>query len=111
MNCAMMVLFLPLIVIKAFLPKMKILKMKTIKKNGTDQMLKKIYERAHEILMLIQGLHRLEKYLNIQECLEKSLKIKFALKSTGKTLKGLENSLNFTIYRRIQHFLWRSKSV
>ena len=36
-----------------------------------------------------QGSHRLEKYLNIQDCLEKSLKIKFALKSTGKTLKGL----------------------
>ena len=29
-----------------------------------------------------QGSHRLEKYLNIQACLEKSLKIKFALKST-----------------------------
>ena len=26
--------------------------------------------------------YRLEKYLNIQDCLEKSLKIKFALKST-----------------------------
>ena len=37
-----------------------------------------------------QGWHRLEKYLNIQGCLEKSLKIKFALKSTCKTLKGLE---------------------
>ena len=34
------------------------------------------------ILSLIQSLHRLEKYLNIQDCLEKSLKIKFALKST-----------------------------
>ena len=32
--------------------------------------------------------------LNIQDCLEKSLKIKFVLKSTGKTLKGLEKSLN-----------------
>ena len=30
----------------------------------------------------MQGSHRFEKYLNIQECLEKSLKIKFALKST-----------------------------
>ena len=49
-----------------------------------------------------QGLHRFEKYLNIQDCLEKSLKINFALKSTLKTLKGLEKSLNFTIYRRIQ---------
>ena len=29
-----------------------------------------------------QGSHRLEKYLNIQDCLEKSLKIKIALKST-----------------------------
>ena len=50
---------------------------------------------------MIQGSHRLEKYLNIQDCLEKFLKIKLALKSTWKTLKGLENSLNFTIYRRI----------
>ena len=31
---------------------------------------------------LKQGSHRLEKYLNIQDCLEKSLKIKLALKST-----------------------------
>ena len=29
-----------------------------------------------------QGSHRLKKYLNIQDCLEKSLKIKYALKST-----------------------------
>ena len=29
-----------------------------------------------------QGSHRLEKYLNIHDCLEKSLTIKFALKST-----------------------------
>ena len=29
-----------------------------------------------------QGSHRLEKYLNIQDCLEKFLKIKLALKST-----------------------------
>ena len=29
-----------------------------------------------------QGSHRLEKYLNIQDCLEKSLKINFALNST-----------------------------
>ena len=30
----------------------------------------------------VQGSHGLEKYLNIQDCLEKFLKIKFALKST-----------------------------
>ena len=47
-----------------------------------------------------QGSLRLKKYLNIQDCLEKSLKIKVALKNT---LKGLEKSFNFTICKRIQH--------
>ena len=51
----------------------------------------------------IQGSHRLEKYFNIQDSLEKSLKMKFALKSTCKTLKGLEKPLDFTICKRIQH--------
>ena len=41
-----------------------------------------------------QGSNRLEKYLNLEGFLEKTLKIKFALKSTGKSLKGLEKSLN-----------------
>ena len=53
-------------------------------------------------MFCLQASHRLEKYLNIQESLEKSLKIKFALKSTRKTLKDLEKSLNFINYRRIQ---------
>ena len=57
------------------------------------------------IFQLFQGWHRLEKYLNVQDCLEKSLKIQFALKSTGKTLQGLEKSLSYTIYWRIQHCL------
>ena len=35
-----------------------------------------------QLIRVLQGLHRVEKYLNIQDCLEKSLKIKFALKST-----------------------------
>ena len=52
-------------------------------------------------MFCLQASYRLEKYLNIQECLEKSLKIKFALKSTWKTLKDLEKSLNFINYRRI----------
>ena len=52
---------------------------------------------------LHQGSHRLEKYISKQDCPEKSLKMKFALKSTWKTLKGLEKFLNFTIYKRIQH--------
>ena len=39
-----------------------------------------------------QGSHRLEKYLNLEGFLEKSLKIKSALKSTGKSLKSLEKS-------------------
>ena len=37
---------------------------------------------SHVAAQIIQVWHRLEKYLNIQDCLEKSLKIKFALKST-----------------------------
>ena len=43
----------------------------------------------------IQGSHRLEKYLNLEVFLEKSLKIKSALKSTGKSLKGHEKSFNY----------------
>ena len=40
------------------------------------------------------GSHRLEKHLNLEGLLEKSLKIKYALKSTGKSLKFFEKSLN-----------------
>ena len=36
----------------------------------------------------------LEKYLNIDCFLDKYLEVKSALKSTGKSLKSLENSLN-----------------
>ena len=43
---------------------------------------------------------RLEKYLNLEGFIEKSLKIKSALKSTGKSLKSLEKSLNSTIFCR-----------
>ena len=47
-----------------------------------------------------QGLHKLEKYLNIEGFLEKSLKTKSALKSTGKSLKSLEKPSNSTIFCR-----------
>ena len=47
---------------------------------------------------VLQGLHRLEKYLNLEGFLEKSLKIKYALKSTGKSSKSLEKSLNSSIF-------------
>ena len=30
---------------------------------------------------VVQSMHRFEKYLNIQDCLEKSLKLKIALKN------------------------------
>ena len=52
------------------------------------------------ISLNLQGLHRLEKYLNIEGFLEKYLKIKSALKSAGKLLKDLEKSLNSTILCR-----------
>ena len=42
----------------------------------------------------------LEMYLNLEGFLEKSLKIKYALKSTGKSCKGLEKSLNCSIFCR-----------
>ena len=48
----------------------------------------------------IQGVHRLEKYLNLEGFLEKSLKIKSALKRTGKSPKSLDKSLNSTIFCR-----------
>ena len=52
---------------------------------------------------MFQGSHRLEKYLNLETFLEKSSKIKSALKSTGKSLKSLEKSLNSTIFCRTKH--------
>ena len=51
-------------------------------------------------LLLCQGSHRFEKYLNLEGFLEKSLKIKYALKSTGKSLKDLEKQLNSSIFFR-----------
>ena len=42
----------------------------------------------------------LEKYLNEESFLEKSLKVKSALKNTGKLLNSLEKSLNSTIFCR-----------
>ena len=50
-----------------------------------------------------QGSHRLEKYLNLEGFLEKSLKIKSAINITGKSLKSLEKSLNSTIFCRTKH--------
>ena len=52
------------------------------------------------VQLVEQGLHRLEKYLNLEGFLEKYLKIKSALKSTGKSIKSLEKSLNSTIFCR-----------
>ena len=52
------------------------------------------------LTQLNQGSHRLEKYLSLEGFLEKYLKIKSALKSTGKSLKSLEKSLNSIIFCR-----------
>ena len=40
----------------------------------------------HKMNIILQGSHRLEKYLNMKGFLEKSLKMKYALKSTGESL-------------------------
>ena len=42
----------------------------------------------------------LEKYLNLEGFLEKFLKIKSAVKSTGKSIKGLKKSLRYPIFCR-----------
>ena len=46
------------------------------------------------LYFIIQGSHRLEKYSHLEGFLEKSLKIEYALKITGKVHKGLEKTLN-----------------
>ena len=53
--------------------------------------------------MTPQGSHRLEAYLNLEDFLKKSLKIISALKSIGKSLESLEQSLNSTIFCRNQY--------
>ena len=61
-----------------------------------------MHERSSKTLFLTiyRVSLRLEKYLNLEGFLEKSLKIKSALKSNGKPLKSLEKSLNSTIFCR-----------
>ena len=59
-----------------------------------------LHNVAARILLCIIMMHRLEKYLNLESFLEKSLKIKSALKSTEKPLKSLEKFLNSTIFCR-----------
>ena len=58
-------------------------------------------------LIAYSGAHRLEKYLNLEGFLEKSLKNKPALKSTGKSLKVLE----FYHLQEDSTVFWRPKSV
>ena len=55
------------------------------------------------LFLFSQGSHRLEKYLYLEGLFENALKIKSALKSTGKSLVGLEKSLNSTIFCMTQH--------
>ena len=67
---------------------------------------KKLIDKLCQIILAAgldrgKGSHRLEKYLNLDGFLEKSLKIKSTLKSTGKPLKSLEKSLNSTISVRL----------
>ena len=61
---------------------------------------KKTCKSIPSMQMFKQVSHRLEKHLNLEGFLEKSLKIKYALQSAGKSCKGLEKSLNFSIFCR-----------
>ena len=60
---------------------------------------------------MIQGSHRLEKYLNLEGFIEKSLKIKSALKCTGNSVKSLEKSLNSIFFVGLSAVDKRPKSV
>ena len=55
-------------------------------------------ELAYVIFKVSIGSHRLEKYLNIEVFLEKSLKIKSALKSAGASLIDHEKYLNIDVF-------------
>ena len=61
-------------------------------------------QKVHIALFVLQGSPRLEKYLNLEGFLEKSLKIKSALKSAGKSLKNLKSPLIL----QGSHKLWKS---
>ena len=66
-----------------------------------DPMMQSVNEPIYLLYLGVsQGAHRLEKYLNLEGFLEKCLKIKYALKSTGKSLKCLEKLLNSSIFCR-----------
>ena len=45
-----------------------------------------VYFQHVEVELGVKGLHNLEKYLKMKCLLEKSLKMKYALKSTGESL-------------------------
>ena len=53
---------------------------------------------SHKKDARLTGFALLEKYLNLESFLEKSLKIKYALKSTGRSFKGLEKPLNSSFF-------------
>ena len=46
----------------------------------------------NQISYVMQGLHRLEKYVNSEGYFEKSFKIKYASKSAGNHLKALKSA-------------------
>ena len=60
-------------------------------------------DQLFHLKQLSRGSHRLEKYLNLEPFLEKSLKMKSAFKSTGKSLESLEKSFNSTIFCTTKH--------
>ena len=59
-----------------------------------------IKAKNYYVTLVHQGSHRHEKYLNLEGFLEKSLKTKYSLKSSGKSHKCLEKSLNSSILCR-----------
>ena len=57
-----------------------------------------------QICIVEQGLHRLEKYLNLERFLEMSLKIKSALTGWPRTLENRENGQKNSLQGKIREF-------
>ena len=57
----------------------------------TQELMHRLISLVYFLVKQVQGSHRLEKYLDIQDCLDKSLKIKFALKILEKHSMALKS--------------------
>ena len=73
--------------------------------DGPDEFEPSKFDCTLNILVHSQGSHRLEKYLNIQDCLEKSLKIKEYRRYATDTIKArMDQPKNYKIKMCVHHY-------